>query len=121
MGKSYFPVPRFGHVTSNIAESINSAIGDDIRKKAPFFILVEITRKITQTIVQRKNENFLATSNFNNSITKKLKAKLQANISIARALKTIPTSDPCIYEVQDHRISSTYRIVDISNKSCTCK
>ena len=48
---AYFTVPRFGHVTSNIAESINLAIGDDIRKKAPFFILVEITRKITQTIV----------------------------------------------------------------------
>ena len=50
-----------------------------------------------------------------------MKAKLQANISIARALKTVPTSDPCIYEVQDQRISSIYRILNISNKSCTCK
>lgn len=38
----YFYVWRFGYFTSNIAEPVNLAIGDDI-KMALFLILVEIT------------------------------------------------------------------------------
>jgi len=38
--RAHFPVPRFGHVTSNIADIMNSWFGT-IRKEAPFKIVYD--------------------------------------------------------------------------------
>lgn len=49
-----FPSPRFGHVTSNIAESMNSWI-KDIRFMNHFDIIIEIPRLMNKLFLKRRS------------------------------------------------------------------
>ena len=72
--RAHFPVPRFGYVTSNIAEIMNSWFGT-IRKEVSFKILYVIMNKLTDQLVtyQQMYENI------QNPIFSKLQSILNAN------------------------------------------
>jgi hypothetical protein len=116
---SYFPVPRFGHVTSNIAESSNAMLRD-IRHSFPFHICQQISRKICSTIIARRKE-FDNMGDSSLIIPKKLKKSLDALNVISKHLKVIPTSSSLIFEVQDARNSLLNRVVNVSAKKCSCR
>jgi hypothetical protein len=116
---SYFPVPRFGHVTSNIAESSNALL-KDIRSSFPFYICQQMCRKICSTIITRRKEIDDGVAN-SLVISKKLKKTLDALMIISRHLKVIPTSNTFIFEVQESKNSLLNRVVNINSKKCSCK
>ncbi|KAI5150750.1 hypothetical protein ENBRE01_1683 [Enteropsectra breve] len=53
--RAHFPVPRFGHITSNVAESINSALST-VRKMHPLNILIGISRIVNAAILKSMSE-----------------------------------------------------------------
>ena len=114
---SHFPVPRFGHVTSNIAESVNSAILPE-RKQTPFYILTGICRRITASVIQARSRiSGLADTD----LPKPLQKTLRKLKELARSLRVIRCTNSSLFEVQESVNSVSYRIFNAESKHCSCK
>ena len=53
--RAFFPMPRYGHVTSSIAESANSSLLQ-IRKYPPTKLFIHAIRKINATFAERRDK-----------------------------------------------------------------
>lgn len=109
----YFPCGRYGHVTSNISESLNSWISD-VRDNSHFGIIKALVEKTMTLFSERRDE----AKNFVGEIPKKSLLKLNNNIELGKTREVKKSSDN-IYQVEDSK--GDYKIVDLLQKTCTCK
>lgn len=114
---AYFPVPRFGIVTSNAAESMNSSIADE-RLAAHLAIFIRITRKISirLTTLHTRYQGLADT------VVPRIDATLRKAVDSALRREVLPhtaTEASRIFEVK--RLSKQeYRVVDLAKRTCTC-
>ena len=80
--RAFFPLPRYGHVTSNIAESMNSVLRD-CWKRPPMTLFVKVVRKITANFAE-KRERYAAGNA--TDIVETVFAELVANTDAGRQL-----------------------------------
>ena len=80
--RAFFPLPRYGHVTSNIAESMNSVLRD-CRKRPPMTLFVKAVRKINANFAE-KRERYAAGNA--TDIVESVFAELVANTEAGRQL-----------------------------------
>lgn len=110
---SKFPRPRFGHVTSNIAESSNSWILEE-RKGSWFECAVGIVRKLNSRAHTKRGE-YTSVSQLH---TPWLSARMDAAIKAGKRREVHPVSGE-IFEVM--RKDGTNAVVNITLKECSCK
>ena len=113
--RGFFPLPRYGHVTSNIAESTNSALRD-CRKCPPTRLFIMAIRKINATFAERREK--YATGN-ETDIADKIRAKLVKRVEDGRKLEARRVSGH-IFDVQSRVGSDSSRTVDLERRLCTC-
>lgn len=114
--RAFFPFPRFGHHTSNVAESMNASLGDDFRKMNLFDIIVGLTVKISESYAT----NFEKYSRSNSLYPAKISTKINKDRTAARTLNVrINALSPQI-QIQAESRSSFYRIFDKNTKKCSC-
>lgn len=114
--RAFFPFPRFGHHTSNVAESMNASLGDDFRKMNLFDIIVGLTVKISESYAT----NFEKYSRSTSLYPAKISTKINKNRTTARTLNVrINALSPQI-QIQAESRSSFYRIFDKNTKKCSC-
>ena len=53
--RAFFPLPRYGHITSNIAESTNASFLE-IRRYPPTKLFIAAVQKINETFAKRRDE-----------------------------------------------------------------
>lgn len=75
----------FGHVRSNITESINASLGDAIKKSTMLNILIEITNKLSLSYTKESR----AYSSDTKVYTVKLDAIIATNRRVAMTLEII--------------------------------
>ena len=115
--RSSFPSPRYGHYTSNVAESINASLGDDLRKKTPFDIITELTYKLSQLYVA----NFEKYSSTSASIyPPKIANRIAKTKITARTLTVRSNALSPQFQIQSEQRSSFYSIFDKVSKKCSC-
>ncbi|KAI5150196.1 hypothetical protein ENBRE01_1349 [Enteropsectra breve] len=113
---AFFPVPRFGHITSNVAEAINSSLAS-VRKMQPLDIMIGISRIINANILK----NSISVETFRDGeLDKTLAIQLEELLNKARFLSVakIPNSD--MFEVQKVEGCAQARIVNAENGECSC-
>src|SRR5579859_8063235 len=111
----YFSGHRYGHYTSNIAESLNAWLLE-AREKPIFAMLEHIHQQLMRWFSERRGgENHTPGLLVSNS-TKYLQV-----ISNNRAHRYIPVpSTSHLYEVKSNETSSNY-IVNLENQTCSCQ
>lgn len=116
---AYFPVPRYGIVTSNAAESMNSFV-DKERLSAHLAIFVRITRK-TNVRLAKLTEAYSAQPD--QAIVSRVSKVLRKEMGGALRREVITYGDrhnTSISEVK--RLSNDeYRVVDLVRRTCSCK
>jgi MULE transposase domain/SWIM zinc finger len=114
--RAHFPVPRFGHVTSNIAESMNAWM-KTLRKQAPFFALVSFVEFVSKHFAERK-EKYSAELHV---LPRRIQQAVDGNVEEGRFLKVQKTTSASKFQVQTAKFGSFFRVVDVESKSCSCK
>jgi hypothetical protein len=105
-----FPAPRYGHLTSNIAESLNGA-WKDIRHLTPLRMLVAIWQKVMQTFASRRQRT--TTGQLLPSVQKAFDKRLTTSRRY-----TAMASSPTKYFILGKEGSES--IVDLRIHTCTC-
>ncbi|KAI5154673.1 hypothetical protein ENBRE01_3435, partial [Enteropsectra breve] len=114
--RAFFPVARYGHVTSNMAESINSSIRQ-LRSKVPLEIMIGISRMINANILSCS----ASLSTFNdNEMAKKYKLQYEDLCIQSQFLSAVQIPNSSLYEVQNATNSTTMRVVDTLSGNCSC-
>nr|XP_017245417.1 PREDICTED: uncharacterized protein LOC108217078 [Daucus carota subsp. sativus] len=103
---------RYSNMTSNVAESLNSVI-ISIRE-LPICTMLESLRSLIQKWSWRNRNEATATSTI---LTRKYEDQLKKNYTFSVDLTVHPTNH-IIFEVVN---ADKKNIVDLSNKTCTCK
>jgi hypothetical protein len=106
-----FPVPRYGHITSNIVESLNGT-WKHLRHLPPLRLLSGIWSSVMETFCERRER-------VQNSIelTNQAKAGFDARYEKSRRYRAIP-ADENIVQVMDEEGKDW--IVDLEKRTCTC-
>lgn len=110
---SAFPLPRFGHVTSNISESMNNWI-EEARERTPYEMFKFMVKKIGIVIFERKTKYNKMTSDLIPTILNKLKKAIE----IGRRMPVTSFSDS-LFEVEDGE-SKIGRVVNLESLECSC-
>ena len=105
-------IPKFGHDTSNVAESFNQWIGSE-RKKSYLDILIGITAKIMTMFHERSNKYNLSDTMWCSKVNK----ILDNNFNDGQRYEVLPSTDSLFY-IKGGR-SGEFR-VDTTNKTCSC-
>ena len=113
--RAFFPMPRYGHVTSNIAESTNSALRE-CRKCPPTKLFIMAIRNINAKFAERREK--YASGN-ETDIAGKIMAKLVKRVEDGRKLEARRVSGS-VFDVQSRVGSDTSRTVDLERRQCTC-
>ena len=112
---AYFPMPRYGHVTSNIAESTNSALRK-CRKCPPTKLFIKTIQTINATFAKRREK--YANGNETDIVAKVL-AKMVKLVEKGRQLAARSVSGH-VFDVQSRPGVDASRIVDLEKRECTC-
>ena len=106
-----FPVPRYGHITSNIIESLNGT-WKHLRHLPPLRLLSGIWSSVMETFCERRER-------VQNSIelTNQAKAGFDTRYEKSRRYRAIP-ADENIVQVMDEEGKDW--IVDLEKRTCTC-
>jgi hypothetical protein len=110
----HFPVPRFGTVTSNSAESLNSWM-EEFRDQSHLGILAGWVSHTARLVYSRKQEYRNAAS----ILSPRSMRKFNDNRDIGRRHQVFQTGD-LLFEVMN-LTSGTIRIVDLGAKTCSCR
>ena len=113
--RAFFPLPRYGHVTSNIAEATNSAILK-LRKCAPLKLFVKAIRKINATFAERREKYANADPT---DLADTIFPTLAKNLEDGRRLEA-RTVDGISFDVDDQPGSLAQRVVNLTERTCTC-
>lgn len=107
----YSTLPRFGHVTSNVAECFNSWI-DSARDESHFRLVVSITRQIMTLVFQRRTSYSTMTSLVPRSLQKEFNEVMQTSGS----LTCFPASEDKFLIVS----GSSEFTLDLASRRCSC-
>ena len=114
--RAFFPMPRYGHVTSNIAESVNALLVEQ-RKMPPFWFFVETLRKVNGMFARRR-EKYRAMPP--DDIVENVLAELAQNGEVGRRLEARNVHG-LVFDVQSRVAGRAARVVDLSRRECSCK
>jgi hypothetical protein len=106
-----FPVPRFGHNTSNIVESLNGS-WKDIRNMTPLHMLCSIWSTVMETVANRQNRQFKEAI-----ICQAIKHLFDKRLATARRYQVILSSST-VFQVTNEE-GKDY-IVNLRKKTCSC-
>ena len=106
-----FPLPRYGHITSNIVESLNGT-WKHLRHLPPLRLLGSIWSSVMETFCERRER--VQTSP---DLTNQAKAGFEARYEKCRRYRAIPADESIVQVIDD---DGKDWIVDLERRSCTC-
>ena len=113
--RSFFPLRRFGHVTSNMAESMNHWL-DDARYLDPVWLFCAYIRKLNQLFEKRRTTyQKMTDKDLPPNIAKSVKESMDDGCK----LKILP-HPPLVAEVQRKSSPSSTRVVNLQGPTCSC-
>ena len=113
--RAFFPMQRYGNVTSNIAESTNSSLLK-IRKYPPMKLFVKVIQKINATFEERRA--FYGTGN-PTGIVDNVWAVVAKNIEGGRRLAARNIFGD-VFNIDSQAGRQISRIVDLGKRTCSC-
>ena len=114
--RAFFPLPRYGHITSNIAESTNSSFLK-IRRCPPTKLFITAVQKINETFAQRREQY---ANGHETDIVTDVFAKIVKNTEDGRKLQARNVNQS-VFDVQADVGIKKSRIVNLETMTCTCK
>ncbi|XP_020253522.1 uncharacterized protein LOC109830621 [Asparagus officinalis] len=108
---SVFPGIRYGHITSNVAESFNSWI-----RVARTLPICDMMDHIRVQIMERMNTRRVMATNWNSYLCPEAEKILQENVTKGSTLE-VSHSTAEIFEVSSQKSVQ----VDLDHKTCTCR
>ena len=115
MGTFIFPLRRFGHVTSNMAESMNHWL-DDARYLDPVGLFCAYIRKLNQSFEKRRMKyQKMTDKDLPPNIAKTVKQSMDDGCR----LKIFPHT-PNVAEVQRKTSPGSTRVVNLQGPTCSC-
>ena len=110
----YFPGQRYGHITSNIAESLNSWLAE-AREKPILAMFEQIRHQLMKWFMDRRNIDV----NINGILVTRVANTIKSLISnYARTYRILAANDD-VYEIFSPQAGKNY-VVNIPAKTCTC-
>ena len=113
--RAFFPMPRYGHLTSNIAESTNSLLRE-CRRRPPLRFFVMAIQKINETFSKMLEK--YANGN-ETDIVDRILAEMVTRTEDGRKLEARHASGP-VFEVQSCEGSEASRVVNLERRECSC-
>ena len=113
--RAFFPRPRFGHTTSNVAESINAWLLKE-RKYPPLKFFLEALLKVNALFAERRAQYQRLSPN---NIEERTFASVVKNNEEGRRLETWIVSG-LRFQVESHVGGRSRRDVDLEQHTCTC-
>ena len=113
--RAFFPVRRFGHVTSNISESMNWWL-EEARHHEPVGLFCIYIQKVNRLFEKRRNKY---SSMRPNELPKKVAEMYNASDRESRTLNVRPHSGS-VFEVQSLNDPQTFRVVNLETPECSC-
>ena len=113
--RAFFPMPRYGHVTSSIAESTNSSLLQ-IRKYPPTKLFIHAIRKINATFAERRDKY---ANKDPGDIVDNIFAVLMKNTEEGRKLEARRVSEHD-FDVDSRVGTDASRTVRLAGRTCTC-
>ena len=113
--RSHFGAARFGHLTSNMAESTNSWL-EDARHLPPTQFFACFVRNVNGLFFRRRKKYAEMPAN---SFPRRVAAVLATSIDEGRYLRVTRNSEQ-LFEVQSRSTPNCMRVVNTANISCTC-
>jgi MULE transposase domain/SWIM zinc finger/MuDR family transposase len=110
----YFPGRRYGHLTSNIAESLNAWILE--ARELPILAMLERIRHQLMKWFAERREAEVETQGL---LVNKIALEIQAITTRARRYRYLQSTDTT-YEVQSGETLREY-LVDLGTQSCSCR
>ncbi|GBG90338.1 hypothetical protein CBR_g50586 [Chara braunii] len=107
-----FPGKRYGHLTSNISESLNSWL-IEAKELAPLYMMEALHQQISKSFAERS----VAASAMEGELVAEADACVQRAICEAHYCKALPASSDEFEIISEN---SSY-VVHISAKTCTCR
>ena len=104
---SHFPAKRFGHLTSNVAESCN-AMMKGVRKHFPFNAVIEFLKKVSSIFNDRFQEHSRSTSTLGGNVQEKIKRSIEVSSSLS-----VGNARDCVFAVGRVKNGESLRIVDV--------
>jgi hypothetical protein len=111
----YFPGHRYGHLTSNIAESLNSWLLE-AREKPILAMFEQIRHKLMGWFDSRRT---LEDKTLGLLVAKSADYLQSVTNNRARRYRSVPSIPGVLYEVQSMETRRNY-VVDLAKHSCTC-
>ena len=112
---SHFGAPRYGHLTSNLAESTNSWL-EDARHLPPTQLFVSFVRSVNDLFFRRRKKYAVMPAR---SFASRVAATLATSIDEGRTLRVTRNAEH-LFEVQSRSTPNCLRIVNTADISCTC-
>ena len=113
--RSHFPVRRFGHVTSNMAESMNHWL-DDARHQDPVRLFNSYVRKLN-VLFEKRRERYASMEE--TDLPRNVAKTLNKAIEEGLRLKIFPHTR-MIAEVERLNDPNVTRVVDLATLTCSC-
>ena len=111
---SFFPAKRFGHITSNVAESCD-AMMKEVRRHFPFNAVVEFLKNVSAVFNDRLQEHTRSSSPLPSKVLETIKkaTKVSSKLSV-RSVRD------GVFTVGRVKNGESPRVVDTVKKTCTC-
>ena len=113
--RAFFPMPRYGHVTSNIAESTYAWLLE-CRKRSPTKLFMKAIQKINARFAERREMN---TAQDETAIVDWVLTEIVKNNENGRRLEARRVSGP-VFDVQSRVGSEASRVVNLETRECSC-
>ena len=113
--RAFFPGRRFGHVISNISESMNWWLQEAMLLEPIWFFSMYI-RKLNALFYERRT---MYASMNPTGLPPEVSTKFMKSLNESRTLKVFRSS-PSVFEVQSLHEPLSFRVVDFRDMSCSC-
>ena len=113
--RAFFPARRFGHVTSNVSESMNWWL-EDARHLQPVGLFVCYIRRLNWLFERRHQDYALLPST---AFPEAVSAMFFKSIDDSRRLRVVRHRE-MVFEVERRTARNTFRAVDLEKATCTC-
>ena len=113
--RAFFPMRRFGHVTSNISESMNWWF-EEARHLNPVALFIVYIRRLNQLFERRRIKY---ASMAPTDLPRKVSKKFAKCLEQSRKLRVLRHTNT-LFEVQSLKDPRQFRIVDFERRTCSC-
>ena len=113
--RAFFPSRRFGHVTSNMSESMNRWL-EDVRRLDPVDLLSTYVLKVN-ILFERRRAKYAAMDA--TSLPKRVAESLHVSIEEGRKLRVYRHTES-VFHVQRLNRPGTSRVVNLDTRTCSC-